>query len=225
MIKKLIFLIFVSLVITGCEATYQIELDYDEITEQVDVLKENNDYDQDIDSYLEEWLIELTDTSLATSSYKSSKLYAENKSGIKLERTYDDINELSRFSPLLLDCFTNSSIDINPSSIVLDTGSGFTCFNTYEDLDLLNIKITTKYVVKEHNATKVEGNIYTWQLDRQNNFPINIEITNKLNNPSWLDILNDNPTLQIALVFVTLMGIPSIFLYIGYLKYKKMNEI
>lgn len=223
--KKLIIILFFSLFITGCDVTYKINLDYDKINEEILIIEENNKYEDDINSYLDEIIGELSDPASDTSGYVITKLFEGNKSGIKMMTSYEDIRKMGSFSRPLISCFTNYDIISSNKLIKINTGSGFGCFDDFDGLNQINIEIETKYKVKAHNATKVSGNTYVWELTKSNNIPIEIEISDQINNPSIWDLIMSNFTLQIIAVMFVFAGIPSIIVGMVYLNYRKINKI
>ena len=54
--------------------------------------------------------------------------------------------------------------------------SRFNCFNKYSELDDVTINIDSSLEVESSNADEVNGNIYTWNINKSNadNKPINI---------------------------------------------------
>lgn len=61
----------------------------------------------------------------------------------------------------------NIAFDKNEKSILISTdNNGLLYFNKYPLLTEVKINITSNYVVKESNADSVNGNVYSWVLNR-----------------------------------------------------------
>ena len=50
----------------------------------------------------------------------------------------------------------------------MKTDEYFKCFDFYEDLDNLTINIKSDLLIKKHNADKVKGNTYSWNITKDN---------------------------------------------------------
>lgn len=61
----------------------------------------------------------------------------------------------------------NITFDKNEKSILISTdNNGLLYFNKYPLLTEVKINITSSYIVKESNADSVNGNVYSWKLNR-----------------------------------------------------------
>lgn len=223
--KKILILIAAVLFLSGCEATYTINLDQEFINEEIKIMESNTNFDGDIDIYLDEAVDSLTDTASDTSSYLVEKIFDNNQSGIFMKNEFDPIGSYNLYSPFLYSCFSNHSVTRGTDYVELNSGSVFLCFDDYPELEVLNIEIKTKYEVLSHNAKTVDEDTYKWQLTNKDNDKIEIKISDDLANPNWFDFINSNISLQILFLIVAIGTIPSIIIYIGYKRYQKMNEV
>ena len=50
--------------------------------------------------------------------------------------------------------------------LLISTSKKFLCFNNYNNLDDVTVNITTKKEVYSNNADSVNGNTYTWYINK-----------------------------------------------------------
>lgn len=225
MIKKILILFLAIVFISGCEATYRIELDYDKIKEEIEVLEDNSNYKKDISKYLDDVIVSLSDTSSNTSGYKYDKILKEDKSGILLSADISSVKNYATYSPVLYSCFNEKNIMITDQFLSIDTVTGFQCFDDYENLNLINVEIKTKYEVLKNNADSVDGQTYKWRITPDNNKPIIININDQIATRTWIDFVNESLQYQMLFAILVIVGIPGIVAYLTYLKYKRLNRI
>ena len=180
--KKVFFLVVFLFLITGCEATYDLEISDDKALETTIALER---YSSDLHSEGKK----TQDTFLKTALPLSWRygLFPEDPEIIKSMKTYDveNIEEGDTFGLKLTGnfdskvSFSDSSIvglamdsDViseNEVSIKINASKGLNIFNEYENLDKVTINITVNdYSVTSNNADAVNNNVYTWYVTRDN---------------------------------------------------------
>ena len=166
--KKILLLVGLLFLVTGCSTTYNIEIYNNSVTEQIDI----------------------TDNSSFSGIEVQKKVYDlfETKLGgiDDLDRDFkpfdddsDDYHSLRAITEFKLDDYKEKILDISNCCravnltddgkyITFETLGYFNWFEKYEDLDEITIKIKTNHKVKDHNADETGRHSYTWHIDRAN---------------------------------------------------------
>lgn len=168
--KKILFLITAVLFLTGCEVTYTINIDDDfneatTIIPQDDIEKSqltqyqskqpayyNPDFAEDFsDNFLNVTMYNTYFTDRLVYSYKFLDSYVD-----------------SNFPNLFTQDFT-AYIATNDYSYSKINAKNFSkIFNQYPKVSQLTINIVTSKEVTYHDADKVNGNVYTWIINKDN---------------------------------------------------------
>lgn len=210
-IRKIILIIILLILSTGCKFRYEIEIIDDEVTEKRTMLInnseiENNDIKGTISKKISKYSI--NDDMMIAPSTKVIK--ETNNSGYQTITTY----KLSDYknSDILNMCYTSYNIIKEDSKIYLTTGRKFTCFDTLEELESVEVIFKTNHEVIKHNADKVEDNKYTWYITKNNakNKPINIELSEKKEENDQ----TEDKTTKFKIVFISIVAIFSIIVII-----------
>lgn len=167
-VKKIVILVLLLITLSGCEATYKLNISVDNVDEEIKISASGISKEQ-MNIYLNRELVnnpELSNYDITTKGntvtlkkqYKthyysaSSPFFYNGVSG--LLGTYDYSNDMG--------LYTNDDI---------------TVFNKYPELDALNIEVKVENVVLEHNADEVKGdNIYIWCFTPSNYVGKRIEL-------------------------------------------------
>lgn len=211
-IRKIILIIILLILSTGCTFRYEIEIIDDEVTEKRTMLInnseiENNDIKGTISKKISKYSIN-DDMMIAP----STKIIKEtNVSGYQTITNY----KLSDYknSDILNMCYTSYNVIKEDSKIYLTTGRKFTCFDTLEELESVEVIFKTNHEVVKQNADKVEDNKYTWYITKDNatNKPINIELSEKKKEENDQ---NEEKTTKFKIVFISIVAIFSIIVII-----------
>jgi hypothetical protein len=80
--------------------------------------------------------------------------------------------------------------------MILSTSKNAICFEQYPTLTNLIVNITIDGKVSSHNADRVNGNVYTWQINRNNasSKAINLVIDNLNDEPTTSKLNNNSST-------------------------------
>ena len=107
--------------------------------------------------------------------YKQSVIENNNNFGMSYKKTYDTLNDYNSSLSFSI-CYDNYKLIKEKDKIVISTSKRFNCFNKYSELDDVTINIDSSLEVESSNADEVNGNIYTWNINKSNadNKPINI---------------------------------------------------
>ncbi len=177
---KLIFLVGLVFVITGCDVNYNLTIEENSMTESVDFLYDNTAENKSIiDNYLKSDYMAYYDMdSRTTHNYEKKEIENDNNVGMNLSYRFQ--GDRLQNSSLLDMCYYKKSIVKTDDEIVITTDGKTTCFykDTTRNIDRLVINITTDLKVTENNADEVDGNTYKWIIDDSNyqNHPITMKI-------------------------------------------------
>lgn len=234
--KKIIFLVLLLLMTSGCEIEYTLDMDNDTYIEKTiatgnpEALSEQTvDLTSEVlyDIYKTKPIPIFNDVILQAESdekikdvtyYKTKDLSSNNQYGLQFTGKFNfkDIGK----SSLINYVYNDFSISKKDNETTLSTGKKFKLFEQYPNLDKATINIKTKNKVIKNNADTIKNNTYTWYITKENyqNKPMTITIKqNQLNFK-----FKQTKVLIMAVVIMSIIAIVSIF--IKY-KRKKINKI
>lgn len=184
---KTIFILIFILFLTGCKATYNININLSSVNEELEVIEK----DQNKFSIIEENLYNLNrkdylDTNLKwpTPAYKDSEInpyeptkisnenyYTKkdisNSSQIGIKYSYNHLQDKYRNSNILNTCY-DFELEKTNNNILFKTIDKFKCFDEYPLLDEVEINVTSMCNVISNNSDKNEENKYTWNITKDN---------------------------------------------------------
>jgi len=170
MMKKVLLLVVMTLLITGCTSSYEIVFD-EKINESItinydgDIYKVVEDFELEGDSfYFESELVNSRIPSLVEfKDYYNKKIDVNNnKSIITLDYEYDYENFENSY--LINECFEKSNFINKDDYYYVSLGGVFYCFGA----DHFTIKMKTDYEIIKENADKKEDGYYIWDIEEVN---------------------------------------------------------
>lgn len=170
-------------------------------------------------------LVDLKTINFETKVEGLERLKTDTELGIlaRKKANYRDKNEIKRL-PGIKTCYKYFSVVNNPSNdgVIFSTSNKNLCFENYNNLDEIVIKLKTNHEVKEHNADEVINGEYVWKINKINydNKGIQINLLNKTKKKMDLSLLIS--LCSVILIVVIVVGIFVINLSI---KSKKANKI
>lgn len=193
--KKIIFILSVLLLLTGCNAEYELNINKDNIKENLTLSAENNAENLYIEQY--------------NSNIKSFINNEDKNEYYNITKNLNNMNYRMnidynfKFSDYLESNIINSSlgsftIDPNYNRISFSTGTNFKIFDKYEYLNNLTVKIniSNDFEIRDHNADSLVNNTLTWNISRADNHnkAINFTIVDITENLDDIDnnINNEN---------------------------------
>ena len=231
-LKLIIFVIFVSLITSGCTLNYNITIKENlDILESAVVTEDNSvltskygDYKKEIkrqQNYYKKHQLYY--------DYASKKIYDKNSSGLELYKEYP--NGTFDTSPNILSVFQDYSFRNEIDSYVLELSRPVEeslypdTPNNDEKLDKVYVNIRSYLKVLDTNSDSYDEKTktYTWNLDdnffRDKN-RIYIKLSKEKDNENiYMDFFKNNSTIIISILIVlTITAIISIYLFA---KYKK----
>ncbi len=228
--KKLLLFCCIFL-LTGCTVNYNLVIDKDKATENIQIIVPNE--------ALTDEAKELLQTS-KNSVFLDKKVFYENDHKEQNDSQYLNykyVYNLHDFknTKFLNWCYNDYKVSYKKNIFTLSTEGPFNCLNHYgtNKIDKAEIVIKTRYKVISDNADEIINNNYFWYIDSDNytNKPINIEIDiNKLNDAKSLSEYSEeiienyaSKKLLVLCSAIILIGI-CIWLFIKY-KFNKNNRI
>ncbi len=195
--KKLVIFLFLSFFVTGCSATYDIEIYNDTVKEEMNFLElDSSKWDSTV-----QYGLSYRDLLLASVDYPYPVFYdtvVDENDRIRLEGVeyYDStlisdpyqLGQRLTYSDFTLHTFSSSSLAKKcyqyfqvveeENEIKIATSLENLCFQEYPLLDEITIRLKTNHQVVNHNANQVNGYSYTWNIRRENqeNSPISITL-------------------------------------------------
>lgn len=176
-----IAVLFVTLfLLTGCEATYNLDVTEEGMTESVSLLTDNNITNKKtVDNVLNSSYSAYYDMNLKKdNNYQIKEIKHNDKIGLNFEYSYS--GDTLQNSAFLNRCYYQKSVIKNGESIIIYTDGKTNCF--YKDgkstLDKLTVKVKTDLEVIKNNADEIKKNTYIWYINKNNfsNKPISIEM-------------------------------------------------
>lgn len=164
--KKNVILFILLLLLCGCHANYNVTIDEDNISEEIDVSMENND------TYM---IFAKNDAyplhSNFEKKYEKNVTYDDNMINMNVKYNYTPLEFVNANS--FNQCFNDKTVEVdNEDYYYFRLTDMNRCF-LVADFDV-NIKTNNK--VLYNNADSVKGNTYTWHVNEENMKNVLIEI-------------------------------------------------
>lgn len=200
--KKILLLIFVMTLLTGCTANYTLNINNESFKETIkfDVKKSQikNTHDADNILYLEQNDIPVFKDDLSK-FYKKDITSANDR--LQSQLYYEYHGKEFENSRIFQECFSNNIFIETSNSYYIKLYGDFNC-NFIENYNL-SINIITDNKVLKNNADNVYKNKYTWNLNKSNdtNKEIEIQVSKKI------DTLKENGSFLYMSIIVTVLFI------------------
>ncbi len=220
---KKVLIIIALFCLTGCDVKYNLSFKDNKIKEEVKVIipkKEKEKYDDLIKST--PYAI-LDGVDQIEYNYKFRKLLKNNVGYYNYTYNFSDFGR----AYYAKSCFNALAFSKNEelNTYTLSTSEGFQCmFLNYNQVDNIEIVITSDRYVLDNNADKVKGKKYIWEINNDNASTKSIQITfGDVRPVTILDFLEENLPLVILISsFILIFG--GSFVVINTLS-KKNNEL
>ncbi len=174
--KKNIFLIIITLLLTGCSARYDIYFSDKNIHDNIEIYEDSTIINNSTEKMNDELNTLFLDWENGHDYYER-ELYATDKiTGYryKYDFTYDEYDAMSH----LRKCYEDFEFTYDNSKVKLVTSDEFLCGTYYPNAKEMVISIESKYEISSSNADEKEGNTHTWIINKENykEHPIIFEI-------------------------------------------------
>lgn len=218
---KKIILFLIIILLSGCTVEYNIEIKDNKAAEKF-IIKVNNSEKENL-KYLHQndFYVSLVPDEI-TYDKKETKKKDITQFNYSHEYNLNDYEESNSLSS----CFGAHNILYTKKYITISTSTGIKCMKQdYAYIfDSLKIVLKTNHQVKESNADKVDGYIYTWNIDKNNYSNKNIYI--KLYKDKYVFNYENEFYKQIALyggISCAIIGIVT-FIIIKFIKKRKQSN-
>ena len=225
-IVKLIISMILVLFLSGCTASYTLELnDNKTVTEKVDFIESVeviNVVSMSVNGYLKEEY-QLVRNEKIYNDY-TMRTYTEGDNAIGSgEKEYKNFDNFKNNSIIVTEMFKDISINKVDDIIEIDMKpvDEFRFFESNTQytslLDKVEFKITLPYKVLDGNYDRVIDNTYIWDINKNANLKeINIKYKDE-----FIILKNISPAVYIL---ATILGIILFIVLITYIRYKKNNR-
>lgn len=225
-IRVIICLLFTFLLF-GCSATYDLDIDKElKINESLNLsLSSDTDYSK-LSEFNSNLPVDINvDDVEAFNNKKNDIDYFDIKKSldsnlISFNYDYLDYNNLDS-DRIINTCYDYFSLvnknDNDNYKLILSTSKKFNCFDLYDNLDDVTINISTKKKVYDNNADSVNGNTYTWYINKDTKDDAAISIVMDGSIDKSLSFFEKN------ILFIIILGVLFIGLII-YLIIKKRSD-
>ena len=216
MLKRILLLIPILFLITGCGSTYEIEFTQDNtIKDTISIFEDNDKVDKFTKEDEDELLNTLLDFERGYEHYKRELYTTEEITGYKYtyDFTYEEYDAMSQ----LRKCYEGLTLNVTENTIELKTEGEFLCATYYKEMPSMEITIKSDYKIVDSNAQMQDGNKATWKINKTNYKKNNIEITFDKNN-----ITEEEKELPIKnIIIIILFLIAVIYILKNRKKYKQ----
>lgn len=208
--KKIIILLILMISLTGCEAVYNLNINNDTFNEEL-ILTTNdksNKMQKTINIALKSnipvddnyYKPEVNFKQNNLKYYKITKIDTSNELGVRYQTELT--KEEYPSSTIVKEHIPSFKITEVGNIISLNLGNKRSIFENYPDLEKLTINVTTNKKVSKHNADGVNGNTYTWHLNKDNYKTKEIYINYKKNEQTEETV--NKPEINFNLIFIIL---------------------
>ena len=233
-VKYIFSILLVLLLCSGCSVTYNLDIDSKlNLTENVSIDADTSSDIEDISDY---------NKFLPISYYADeSSIFSEKKDGVdyynmgkKDDNTsinFDYVFDVDKINDSVFahSCYNYITVmnsynkDEQRDELLISTSKNFLCFDNYDNLDNVTVKIHTKRSVYSNNADFVDKNTYIWNINEtnKNNASIQMVINSEIIDegiPFWEQ--------NVLFIIVAIVMLISLIIYIFVKKRSdKVNKI
>lgn len=233
--KRILMLIPILLLTTGCTCEYNLTIEENTYIEQITIIGSTSD---EISSFNNQWQIpidkeEYNNITLETDSNGefTGEIYNYNLSSNKLTFDYNFNQSQYIKSTAVSNCYDMLNITNSNNRIVISTSSNAKCFENHPPLTNIKINIKVDKKVISNNADGINGNTYTWNINKSNaeDKSINLILENQSsdnsnnNNENNNQILTKENILKKYAIYIFII-ILAIIIYFGYKWFINMKE-
>lgn len=230
--KKILTLILLIFMVSGCSVEVNLDISDNKIKESNDItVLENAIYTKEIlrtsfRDYIPIYASDLIVDTVPDQPFSDVLYYNKNTTdlgnGYRFNYSYDfDIDKYGD-ARTIKDGFRDYSYSYRNDIISLSTDNeGLIYFNDFPLLEEVTVNIKTDYLVEENNADSVNGNTYTWVFNKDSKKSIDIVIDTSKSGDRVLGIVNVSTVITIGVV----IGIVLIILVLLLIRNRKNNKI
>ena len=178
--KKILLLLITTILLTGCTATYEIDITKDKINDIILIETDSKNVNNANVATTNTFKTKLGEWENGHDFYKRELVTTAEKTGYQYTYSfnYEEYDAMSQIRK----CYEEFNLNYD-KNITLSTSKEFLCKNYYPQIKTYTIKITSEYDITSSNADSIKDNIHTWNINANNykNKPIELRINkNKL---------------------------------------------
>lgn len=175
--KKKIILLTSLLLLTGCKATYEIDITKETINDKITIKADSNKVEYANTETTSLFTQKLGEWENGHDFYKRELITTADETGYQYTYNFN-YNEYDAMSQIRK-CYDKFEFNYENGLSIL-TSNTFLCADYYPQIKNYTIKITSEYNITESNADAIKDNIHTWNITSYNykNKPIKIKIDN-----------------------------------------------
>lgn len=215
--KKNIFVLLMFIIIlTGCDAEYNLEFSNDSIKENTkitildsDIPVEDPNQMIEVDDRITPFIEQDQYPFFNSEKVKYNKDVKKSGDITTINFDYEFTHKEYLDSYVYNSCFEKKNFSTEGDNHYLSFSGDFYCF--YGDSITINIKTNNKVI--ENNADKVNGNIYTWVINKDNFNDVNIDMV----------ISKDSAVVERVIIYIVI-GISIVLFIAGFIVYKKIKN-
>ncbi len=199
--KKIILLLITCFLLTGCNATYEVNITKDKIYDTIKITTNSSNITNADKTTTDKFTKQLAEFERGHDYYKRELFTTDKLTGYQYtyDFTYEEYTAMSQ----LRKCYKDFEMT-NDNQITIKTSNQFLCKTYYKDVNNIEITLTSEYKVVSSNADKQKGNQHTWIINSNNynNKPINITIDKNNTNPDTKKKEENKWSLKMILTFI-----------------------
>ena len=177
--KKIIILLITTILLTGCNATYDIKFTENNIKDSIKIYTNSKKVQTATENTITNFTDQLGNWERGYEYYKRELYTTDKITGYNYTYTfnYDEYDAMSQ----LRKCYKDFELNYEENTITLKTSNEFLCNNYYQEVNSLELNISSEYQIISSNADTKSNNIHTWKINKNNykNKPIELTISKK----------------------------------------------
>lgn len=174
---KLLILFGITFLLSGCTVEYNLDIRNATFQEDVIITADNSEESQQYYNIYKNWSIPSfyqninfnSDTNTKVDGVEYYQLKADDRqSRLRLRYSFKQDNYAQ--STMAKFCYHNfyKSENEDSKTVSYTASMNFQCFETYETLDKVVVKLDTNREMINHNADRVENDTYIWEITKDN---------------------------------------------------------
>ena len=181
--KRILLIIMILLLTTGCTCEYNLTIEGNTYKEKVIITPENSD---ELSAFNQKWEIPIDKdeyekiSGFDNENEVDTKVYNYKFSSNQLIFNNDFNRSNISKSTAAYNCYNKVTISNYNNTTIISTSSKADCFDKHPPLTNVKVTIKVDREVISNNADSVSGNIYTWNINKENanNKSINLILNN-----------------------------------------------
>ncbi len=200
--KKIIILLITIILLTGCNASYDINFNKDKIEDSIKIYTSSKNINNATNETTNNFTDEIGNWERGYEYYKREIYTTDKITGYNYTYNFN-YNEYDAMSQLRK-CYKDFDLTYTEDSITLNTSNEFLCSSYYKDINNIDINISSEYEIINSNADIKNNNTHTWNISKTNskNKPIKLTISKKNEYQNTNNDKNDKFNIKSILILI-----------------------